>query len=91
MFQGTINELHLLSKPKIEIEVDKPERAIEFLKESGYDDISTANQKILLPFLSSTDTGKLNTLLVKNGFTVSSLSIQRKDLENLFLDITRNN
>ncbi|RZL34613.1 MAG: ABC transporter ATP-binding protein [Pedobacter sp.] len=91
MFQGTIDELQLLSKPMVEIEVDEIEKAIDFLKAAGYEIASKTDLKITVPFSSSVDSGKLNTLLIQNGFTVSSLSKQRKDLENLFLDITKNN
>ncbi|WP_231426760.1 ABC transporter ATP-binding protein [Pedobacter sp. Leaf250] len=91
MFQGTIDELQLLSKPMVEIEVDEIEKAIDFLKAAGYEIASKTDLKITVPFSSSVDSGKLNTLLIQNGFTISSLSKQRKDLENLFLDITKNN
>jgi hypothetical protein len=35
--------------------------------------------------------GKLNSLLVQNGITVYGIGKERKDLENLFLDITSKN
>ena len=91
LFQGTIEELHLLSKPMVEIEVDQIENASAFLVTKGYEIASKTDNRITVPFSSSADSGKLNTLLIQNGFTVSSLSKQRKDLENLFLDITKNN
>ncbi|WP_316805985.1 ABC transporter ATP-binding protein [Pedobacter agri] len=91
LFQGTIDELHLLSKPMVEIEVDQTDEAIKFLESAGYEVTSKNDKKITTPFSSSTESGKINTLLINNGFTVSSLSKQRKDLENLFLDITKNN
>jgi len=91
LFQGTIDELHLLSKPMVEIEVDQTEEAAKFLASAGYEITSKSEIKITTPFSSSTESGKINTLLIKNGFTVNSLSKQRKDLENLFLDITKNN
>jgi len=91
LFQGTIDELHLLSKPLLEIEVDQVENASAFLTNSGFKIISKSDKKITLPFLSAEDSGKLNTLLIQNGFTICGLYKQRKDLENLFLDITKNN
>ncbi len=91
LFQGTINELHLLSKPMLEIEVDKIESASSFLTKSGYEIASKTDRVITIPFTSSQNSGELNTLLIQNGFTVSSLYQQRKDLENLFLDITKTN
>lgn len=91
LFQGTINELHQLSKPMLEIEVDHAEEASALLLKSGYEIAGHAGQKITIPFTSAQHSAMLNTLLVQNGFQVSSLYQQRKDLENLFLDITKNN
>ncbi|QNR84553.1 ABC transporter ATP-binding protein [Pedobacter riviphilus] len=91
LFQGTISELHLLSKPMLEIEVDKIESASSFLIASGYKISAKTDRIITLPFISSPKSGELNTLLIQNGFTVSSIYQQRKDLENLFLDITKTN
>lgn len=91
LFQGTINELHLLSKPMLEIEVNKIGDANAFLVQAGYEILESTDKKITVPFKSPQDSGALNTLLIQNGFTVSSLYLQKKDLENLFLDITKNN
>jgi len=91
LFQGTIDELQLLNKPLLEIETNRVAEAMEFLKNQQIEVISSNQKKITTPYISAEDSGKLNTLLVQNGFTISSLSIQRKDLENLFLDITKQN
>ncbi|WP_406825013.1 ABC transporter ATP-binding protein [Pedobacter sp. KACC 23697] len=89
LFQGTINELHLLSKPMLEIEVDNLENASTLLIKQGYEVAAKTEKVITVPFVSSQKSGELNTLLIQNGFVVSSLYQQRKDLENLFLDITK--
>ncbi|QDW27690.1 ABC transporter ATP-binding protein [Pedobacter sp. KBS0701] len=91
LFQGTIGELHLLSKPMLEIQVDNIENASALLVKQGYEIVSKTDKIITIPFASSQKSGELNTLLIQNGFTVSSLYQQRKDLENLFLDITKTN
>jgi ABC-type multidrug transport system ATPase subunit len=91
LFQGTIDELHHLSEPMLEIDTDTIENAAAFLIQSGYEVLEKTDKKITVPFKSTQDSGALNTLLIQNGFTVSSLYQQRKDLENLFLDITKNN
>ena len=91
LFQGTITELHDLSKPVVEIEVSDIEMATEFLKSQGLEIRSASETRISIPFKSAEESGRMNTLLVQNGFTVSSLYRVRKDLENLFLDITKNN
>lgn len=91
LFQGTINELHLLSKPMLEIEVDNIENASSLLTKSGYEIATKTDKVITIPYTSPQKSGELNTFLIQNGFTVSSLYQQRKDLENLFLDITKTN
>lgn len=91
LFQGTIQELQLLNKPLLEIEVTDIDRASMLIEEKGYEIATKTDAKICIPFVSQTESGNINTLLVQNGFTVTSLSQQRKDLENLFLDITKTN
>lgn len=89
LFQGTIQELQLLNKPLLEIEVDQVESAGALILENGYEIMAQTKSKISIPYASAAESGIVNTLLIKNGFTVTSLSMQKKDLENLFLDITK--
>ncbi len=89
LFQGTIQELQLLNKPLLEIELDNAGEAATLLMEKGYEIVAKTDAKISIPFVSRQESGTINTLLIQNNFTVSSLSQQRKDLENLFLDITK--
>lgn len=91
LFQGTIDELHLLSKPVLEIEVEQTELASSLLSEAGIEIISRTEKRITIPYSSASQSGEINTLLVQRGCSVSSLSRQRKDLENLFLAITKTN
>ena len=91
LFQGTIQELQLLNKPLLEIDVNDIDGASMLLTENGYEIATKTDAKIWIPFVSQTESGIINTLLIQNGFTVTSLSLQRKDLENLFLDITKTN
>lgn len=91
LFQGTINELHDLSKPMIELELNDIAKGREFLKSNGYQVLDSTEKKIILPFISTEECGKLNSSLIQHGFTVYSIYQVRKDLEHLFLDITKNN
>ena len=91
LFQGTINELHQLSKPMLEVEVNDTQNASALLINSGYVVSENNDKKLILPFKNEEESATINTLLVQNGFMVSALYKQRKDLENLFLDITKNN
>jgi ABC-type multidrug transport system ATPase subunit len=91
LFQGPINELQTFNSPIIEIEAENPAEAAAFLSATGYVGISTAGNTLQLPYQSAVETGKVNTLLVQNGFTVYSIHLVKKDLEGLFLDITKSN
>lgn len=91
LFQGTIEELHNLSKPTLEIETSDPDGATLLLTENGYVLTASASKKLSLLFNSSEESAKINALLVTNGYQVSSITPVRKDLEHLFLDITKNN
>lgn len=91
LFQGTINELHDLSKPSVKIEADHPERAIEILANAGITSVRQDDGHLSVAFESKEDMGAMNTLLVQNGITVYGIAKERKDLEHLFLDITSKN
>lgn len=91
LFQGTIGELHDLSKPAVKIEVDDVAIAKNILITAGAEILTQDEQSISATFKGKEDMGNLNSLLVQNGVTVYSLAKERKDLENLFLDITSKN
>lgn len=90
LFQGTINELHDLAKPTLHIEVDNTEKARSILSQQ-YEAVQHTEQKITLPFKDKIETAKINALLVNEGIQVYRIGSERKDLENLFLDITSSN
>jgi len=91
LFQGTVDELQTYNTPVVEIGTDRPEDAALFLTEMGYTINNPGQTPLQLPYQSTTETGKINTLLVQNGFTVYSIHFVKKDLERLFLDITKTN
>ncbi|MFD0939981.1 ABC transporter ATP-binding protein [Pedobacter boryungensis] len=91
LFQGTINELQDLSKPSVKIETNNQEKAIATLVNAGAEIVQQNEQTISVTFKTKADMGNMNTLLVQNGITVFSIGKERKDLENLFLDITSKN
>ncbi len=91
LFQGTISELHDLSKPTAFIHADNIEKASKIIEEAGFTIIEKNGNKLCLNFTSKEDLGKLNTELVKSGLTVYSIGSEKKDLEHLFLDITSKN
>lgn len=91
LFQGTITELHDLSRPSIKIEVDDQAIATNILSTNGAEIISEQKGIINIVYTGKADMGNFNSLLVKNGITVYSIATEKKDLEHLFLDITSKN
>ncbi|MCX2573406.1 ABC transporter ATP-binding protein [Pedobacter sandarakinus] len=91
LFQGTTEALQLLNKPMLEIEVDRTDAAAACMATAGFEVICRNTSTITTSFISAQQSGAINSLLVEKGFIVTRLQSQRKDLENLFLDITKNN
>ena len=91
LFQGTIGELHDLSKPSVKIETNNQEKTISVLANAGVDILQSDAQTVSVVFKTKEDMGSMNALLVQNGISVFSIGKERKDLENLFLDITSKN
>ena len=91
LFQGTINELQTLNKPVVEIETDAIEATLGILVAEGYTPEQLQTGTIQIPYTSKAETGRINTVLVQGGIMVSSIHLVRKDLEHLFLDITKPN
>lgn len=88
VFQGSLEELHQISKKQILIQSSKPIEAKELLLNMGYS-AELVNETIYLPFESNEQTAKINQLLVSNKHSVYSLSQSQDDLEDLFLTITQ--
>ncbi|MES2064665.1 MAG: ATP-binding cassette domain-containing protein [Bacteroidota bacterium] len=91
LFQGTITDLQNISQPLINIETDNTVDAANLLKRHNFTVTDIDNDRLFVPFTSKQQVGEINTLLVQNNITVFSISKQHKDLEKLFLDITKSN
>ena len=91
LFQGTIGDLHDLSKATIIIETNDTKKASEILINNNINLLHSEKNTLTVEFENKEKMGELNTILVNNGLTVYSISKANKDLENLFLDITSKN
>ena len=90
LYQGHIEGLQELNKPILLVQVEQLEAAATFLSSKGFQ-ASIAGNCLQLPYTSTAESAKVNSMLVLNGFDVSALQLQKKDLEHLFLDITNPN
>ena len=91
MFQGTISELQNINQPQIYIETSSSVDAANLLKRHHIAIGEIEEDHLLVPFTSKQQIGDINNLLVQNGITVFGINKQHKDLEKLFLDITKSN
>ena len=91
LFQGSIKDLENISQPMVNIETDNTVDAANLLKRNNITVTDIDHEHLYVPFTSKQQIGEINTLLVQNGLTVFSINKQQKDLENLFLDITKAN
>jgi ABC-type multidrug transport system ATPase subunit len=91
MFQGTIDDLQNINQPLINIETDNTVDAANLLKRHNFTVSDIDHDHLYVPFTSKQQIGDINTLLVQNSITVFGINKQHKDLEKLFLDITKSN
>jgi len=90
VFQGSIEELGALSQPLVQIELNNSVDAANLLSRNDFNVTDVQEGNLFLPYISKEETGKINALLIQNGYVVYSIGKVQKDLENLFLDITQN-
>jgi ABC-type multidrug transport system ATPase subunit len=88
LFQGSLEELHKISKQQIRIQVSDPDKAKKLLSENGYPTDLLA-EILCTPYVSKEQTAEINSILVKNNHKVYSLSQSQENLEHLFLSITK--
>ena len=91
VFQGSIEELHALSKPQIQIELTDSADAANLLTRNGYTVTDISEGFVFVPFTTKEEMGKINSVLIQNGHVVYAIGKVQKDLENLFLSITQSN
>jgi ABC-type multidrug transport system ATPase subunit len=91
LFQGSVNDLEAISQPQVYVETDNTVDAANLLKRNNYEVIDINHENLTVPFTSKKQMGEINALLNQNGITVFAINKQHKDLENLFLAITKSN
>ncbi|MDB5285067.1 MAG: transporter ATP-binding protein [Mucilaginibacter sp.] len=91
LFQGSVKDLENISQPQVQIEADNTVDAANLLKRHDFVVNNINHERLYIPFTSKQQIGEINSLLVQNGITVFGINKQQKDLEKLFLDITKSN
>lgn len=88
LFQGTIEDLHNVSKKQLEIQTNDLIKSKELLCNNGYQ-AEILLDTILIPYLSENQSAEINRLLVAHDHKVYNLTRSKQNLENLFLSITQ--
>jgi ABC-type multidrug transport system ATPase subunit len=91
LFQGDVKDLENISQPLVYIETDNTVDAANLLKRNNFTVSEVNHENLFVPFTSKQQMGDINALLNQNNITVFSIGKQHKDLEKLFLDITKSN
>lgn len=89
LFQGPIKELQDISQPMVQIETDNTVDAANLLTKHGYNVTEVKDECLSVAYQSKEGNAQINSLLHQNGYQVYSIHKVQKDLENLFLDITK--
>ena len=89
LFQGEIGELEALSQPLVTIETDNAVDAANLLVRNGYTVTEVNDERLLVTYQSKEKTGEANALLNQAGMVVYSIHKVQKDLEELFLSLTK--
>lgn len=88
LFQGTLKELHDVSKSQIVIVTDDLAESANLLLRSGYR-AEIITDSIRIPYTAIAEVAEVNALLVNNKHKVYSIGQSKQNLEDLFLSITQ--
>ncbi len=91
LFQGPIGDLQSLGKPVVRIETDNSTQTLQILEQLSISIVKTEGNEVYISFTTKEEIANINSSLVNAGLKVYSIAKERKDLENLFLDITNQN
>jgi uncharacterized protein YbaP (TraB family) len=90
VFQGTLQEL--ISKQnqssKLVIETSNVNHSVDIIRSMQLNGIID-NGKVILPILSRETIAKLNRRLTENGIDVFEMSVIKKDLETIFMELIK--
>src|SRR5476651_2715838 len=89
LFQGEIKDLQAISQPLVLIATNNTVDAANLLTKNGYVVIEVKDETLTVTYQSKEATAQINALLNKNGYPIYSIYKTQKDLEKLFLDITK--
>jgi ABC-2 type transport system ATP-binding protein len=92
LFQGTLDELREIGVSTVFIETSEPEKGLKLLRENNFPKAKLNETSLIETDIENKEEiNKITRLFVKNEIPVFGISNSKKDLEQLFLDITKVN
>jgi ABC-2 type transport system ATP-binding protein len=92
LFQGTLDELREIGVSTVFIETNEPEKGLKLLRENNFPKAKLNETSLIETDIENKEEiNKITRLFVKNEIPVFGISNSKKDLEQLFLDITKVN
>ncbi len=88
LFQGSPAELNERRQEYLSIEVDRPDRARECLRENGWRVEPHGSRHLRAQVRHPEEIAHINQILVANGLQVFHLSLEQLSLEDIFLKLT---
>ncbi len=88
LFEGTPSELSGRTRTSLRICVERAEQAAAILSHTGWSVAHADEGNLEVEVDSAAQVADVNALLVRNGFRVSELRLERPSLEALFLQLT---
>ncbi|MFA9454756.1 MAG: ABC transporter ATP-binding protein [Candidatus Aminicenantaceae bacterium] len=89
IFQGPLEDLQARSKGHIHVRVDNPEKALQLIRELGYEHASLDEDgALMVPASGDREAARINSRLVEHGVCVYGLKQAQPSLEDLFLSLT---
>ena len=88
LFQGELNQLQEKGQAYITINTFNNKQAVKLILQHGYP-VDIKNNSLILKSVKDNDIAFINKQLVINGIDVSRIELHKKNLEEIFLDLTR--
>ncbi len=88
LFQGRIEDLQAQRKPRVNLAVEHPDDVQAFLVADGWQTRSNGNGHLYVEITDEAEAARINNLLVKAGWQVQQITVERPSLEETFLALT---
>jgi len=88
-FQGRMDDLQAHRTPMLILGVDRPQSALDLLKQEGWNARARDDAQILVQVNGNSDVAMINALLVSHKLNVFSLRVDQLSLEDIFLRLTQ--